>query len=280
MATQHSTFNYLDNDKESAHPLGLKSNPLLIRRPWGKVKPTSYNLPSSDFTYGCPNPIDPEGAGELTSKWTAHKSTIGRNQAKKTEMYDYETYLKHRSIHGTQRVDPTETIRFGRPSPASVSVGLLTTYHFQREYLEERKQAEQQAKVKKQRSARTLSAPRATLASTGHTHVFEPEQKEEWKMKQFRNVESRINQIPVRYAALPSNDRPTFSSDAGRFPVVRAGMPEGLGYYQYPESPSALPLQPTKQIQGISAAPSQQQQFSASLPSGVLDSTQIPQAQS
>jgi hypothetical protein len=252
MATSSSTFNYHDLEHETVKR-GQYTNPLLIRRPFGQVKPTTYSLPSEDFTYGLPYQRDPEGAAELTGYWQFHQPSADPKSGKITfKETDFQYHLDNHPRYGTVRVDPVTTIRFGRPTVPSPPAELLTSAQYQRDYLAQR-EAENARYSARQRSQ--FIAPQATRASMGHHKpAGTPETKELWKMSQFRQVSSRVSNPHARYAPPPKDDRPTYSFDAGRFPVVRAGMPQGLGSHQYPELPSTLPHQPTTRIQGLASS--------------------------
>jgi hypothetical protein len=98
--------------------------------------------------------------------------------------------------------------------------------------------------------------------------VPQEEKKELWKMQQFRGVEARVRTPSGRYSE--PKIRPTYSFDAGRYPVVRAGMPEGLGAQQFPELPAALPLQPEKSRSALSNGP-----FALTNSSAALEGNQV-----
>jgi len=208
---------------------------------------------------GHPYIRDNETVGTLTSNWSFHQPSADPKTGQANPViHDYEDYLRTRTVYGTKRVEPSESIRFGRPTPPTFPVELLTSYHFQREDYNARQELNKSISRSASRQKQFIP-PQATRASTGHHKVAPPEPKELWKMKQFKEVEGRIHQIPIRYAPQQS---PTFNLDAGRFPIVRAGMPEGLGAYQHPallHGHAALPLSPTKRITGFSAAPSADQ---------------------
>lgn len=248
MATQQSTFPYNDTEKRSVKKSQL-SNPLLVRRPVGEVKPSSYSLPGPDFTYGQAYQRDPEGAAELTTYWQFHQPTADPRTGQ-VFLKNLDFQVDNGTRFGTQRVEPSATIRFGRPNVASTPAELLTSAQFQREYLAERERAADEFSRSKRISK--FISPRPTLASTGHHKIAVEERRELWKMQQFRDVPSRVSSASSRYAA-PAI-RPTYSYDAGRFPLVRAGMPQGLGAHQYPELPSAMPLRPTSRIYGLTTS--------------------------
>jgi hypothetical protein len=254
MTTSSSTYGYHDLEHDTVKR-GHYNNPLLIRRPYGQVKPTTYSLPSEDYTYGLPYQRDPEGAAELVGYWQFHQPSSDPRTGKTVyKDVDFQAQVDNRTRFGTRRVDPVSTIRFGRATVPSPPVELLTSGQYQRDYLAQREEDIARQSAARQRSR--FIHPQATRASLGHTKpIGTPEPKDLWKMNQFRNVNSRVTSASARYAA-PAN-RPTYSYEGGRFPVVRAGMPQSLGSHQYPDLPASMPFQPTARIQGVSAQRSQ-----------------------
>lgn len=52
----------------------MPQNCLLVRRPLGRVKPSTYALPGEDFVYGRKDIGDEEGAREVVGSWRQHKA--------------------------------------------------------------------------------------------------------------------------------------------------------------------------------------------------------------
>lgn len=65
-------------------------NPLLVKDDVGRAKPSCYDLPKNDFTFGNAQGADVEGAAEITRTWATH---VPSNE-KKTSRVNYISFNK------------------------------------------------------------------------------------------------------------------------------------------------------------------------------------------
>mmetsp|Transcript_103858 Transcript_103858/g.290821 ORF Transcript_103858/g.290821 Transcript_103858/m.290821 type:complete len:155 (-) Transcript_103858:347-811(-) len=90
-------------------------NALLVKDDIGRAKPTVYDLPSQDFTYGWADMPDAEGAGEIMHSWARHIPT-----ARPGEVQDFRKLNKLSAqqgdrwrCQGVQAVERSEADSFG-----------------------------------------------------------------------------------------------------------------------------------------------------------------------
>lgn len=159
-------------------PKTKQTNCLLVRRPIGKVKPTTYTLPPEDFCYGKVEKIPDHG--NLLA-WNVPEKQSRPSRSKQQKPYDENTV-------------------FGRPTPPTSSLASVITNQYQRDWIAEQRklQAAQLAAATRKRgdsrgATQPLRPPRNTAASLGHTKPREPSSPQPlFKMKRFQDVPSRV----------------------------------------------------------------------------------------
>jgi len=199
----HDDGNYRRFGKKKA------TNPLLVRPEVGKIKRTTYDLPTGDYTFGKPNIPDPENAKQVTGSWAAH--SLSRGSSPKVDLIamnkkaarngctnaaqvaDFkktqEVILQKRSQGPTQNFSPHngDGVAYGRCSVPDGNFHDLIKNQYQQNYV---LQARKKAAAKPKTSSR-IKDPVHTRASLGHVTQKEPTPKTQFKLKQFKDVASR-----------------------------------------------------------------------------------------
>ncbi|EGR34609.1 hypothetical protein IMG5_006080 [Ichthyophthirius multifiliis] len=127
-------------------PPQYRHNPLLLKDDVGKAKPSAYDLPPIEFTYGCPLKRDEEGAKEVSMSWKFHRETRDkipdRDFAKLNKMSLTQGFHKARDLSQYRKqVDarkklekghnalplyiPEEEFRYGMPNRSSTPMKLV-----------------------------------------------------------------------------------------------------------------------------------------------------------
>uniref|UniRef100_A0A7S1QRX6 Uncharacterized protein n=1 Tax=Alexandrium catenella TaxID=2925 RepID=A0A7S1QRX6_ALECA len=84
-------------------------NPLLTRDDVGRARPTCYDLPDNQFSYGRPGNQDMEGAREVSMRWVSHTPSRG------------------------PQGDPPDFVHYNRKAAAQKVVNAKDQKHFRRE---------------------------------------------------------------------------------------------------------------------------------------------------
>jgi len=210
---------YDDGDYRKSGLGTKRTNTLLVRKPTGKVKPTTYNLPSDGFTYGKRDQFDEEGVREVVGSWQSHvlapESRPGRDfvRLNKTavvcgatnshEISDFRAVndIRLRSgpnaslNRGGKFSDILDNnITFGKPSKPSTPINDVICNSYQRQWIQEQRALQE----KRERQAANAKANKQkgssmhTRASLGHMKVVAPPPKPVFKMAKFANVGARI----------------------------------------------------------------------------------------
>jgi len=190
-----------------------------VRPVVGQVRPTTYELPTSDFTYGKIESGDEEGAREVVNRWQVHNkkraSTPNRNfvRLNKVAALSGATTSKQNATlrasvdirlrHGPppkkkNAVVPDNSTTYGRPSTYTTGVGHLIANVYQRNAIEKQRQRDdahaQRTTMAKQKSVISANAVH-TRASLGHHKVAAPGEVKAtqlFKLKQFSAVPSKV----------------------------------------------------------------------------------------
>lgn len=210
---------YDDGDYKREVPQYKKTNHLLVYPQLGMVKPTCYNLPPKDFTYGWTDQGDDEGAAAVVGSWKQHKAAPdaleGRDFVRLnkyaamngcTTAKNVATYRRANDIRvgqgaisggraqtapGGKMYSPNVDTIFGRPSPPCAPINDVLNNSFQRRWVAE--QRELRAAENQKRRALKAQQAQHTRASLGHTKVQAPEDtRAPFRLKQFQNVASRV----------------------------------------------------------------------------------------
>jgi hypothetical protein len=210
---------YDDGDYKREVPQYKKTNHLLVYPQLGRVKPSTYNLPGGDFTYGYTDPADEEGAGAVVGSWKSH-----RPAPEALEGRDFVRLNKYAAINGCTTAKNVATYRrandirvgqgaisgnsryprgqpapyfpngdtiFGRPSPACAPISDVLNNSYQRKWIAEQRMI-RTAEGQQKRQMKYAQAQH-TRASLGHTKVQAPQSTASpFKLKQFQNVPSRV----------------------------------------------------------------------------------------
>lgn len=210
---------YQDGDYRRNVPRFQKTNHMLVRRPLGKVKPTVYELPEDGFRYGQSNSYEGAGAGEVVGSWATTTHT-GVGQVHNAQR-DFVRMNKHAALHGcvtsknvstfrrtndirlgqgyqaqatrrdeNQQYFPNQSTVFGKPSPASASIGALLNNTYQRRWIQDQRDLK---KLSNKSAAKPVdyAYSQHTRASVGHTKVRAPPPKPVFKLARFANVKSK-----------------------------------------------------------------------------------------
>lgn len=182
---------YDDGDYKRPVPKSEQKNCLLVRRPLGRVKPSTYALPGPNFVYG---KVEKPEVETWTTDTTTDNVSVPRN-TKKPQVPD---------------------IVFGRPSPPTTSLTSVITNQYQREWLQQQRVARlaEEAKARPSKGLQGGLKPAApTAASKGHTKSKDvaPEPVP-FKMKRFLNVPSRVRLENLTHLGRPAQLTGTSSS--------------------------------------------------------------------
>jgi len=238
---------YDDGEYKVPVPRTRRTNHLLVNPVLATVKPTTWNLPQSDHTYGYSNPVDMEGAAELLSNWSIHQPnaqrmpgsdfvalnkyasmngcTTAKNVSSFRQMNDIRLEESNYPVQGNTYYPDNQTV-YGCPSVPSASIHALVTNSYQRSSIEQRRNMESTRMAARQTRKRN-QVPRMTKAALGHFKVPAPAAKARFTMRQFQNVPGRVSQ--QMYA---NTTRPT--PVAGRR-SQSAGAPQGVPEPMYQE---------------------------------------------
>lgn len=195
-----------------------RTNPLLVRPVVGQVKPTTYKLPGEDYVYGKVDGGDAEGAREVVNSWRQHTPSTAKRPnrnfvrlnkgaaqngmvtAKHITTYRQTNDIRLRAGPPPKKRDavvPNNYTTYGRPSSYTTGVGHLIANVYQRQAIEKARgraaKDEKAANIKKKKSVIRTNAMH-TRASLGHHKVLLDDSKELFKMKQFQDVPSRVQQ--------------------------------------------------------------------------------------
>lgn len=208
---------YDDGDYKREVPAVRKTNHLLVYPQLGKVKPSTYDLPGPEFTYGWTDATDEDGAAQVVGAWKSHSAAPDGLQGR-----DFVRLNKYAAMNGCTTAKNVSTYRrvndirvgqgaisgqrnkekkmyfpnadtiFGRPSPPCPPISDCLNNSYQRKWVEEQRTLRTAAVEQK----RQLKYARAThtRASLGHTKVRAPEVDKlaNFRLKQFQNVPSRV----------------------------------------------------------------------------------------
>lgn len=179
---------YDDGDYKKDVPKSKQTNCLLMRRPLGRGKPTTYALPGPSFVYG---KVERPDSDNNCLAWSTDPSPSASATSS-------DTVGVSRSVLMAKKVQvpyKPDTV-FGKPSPPTTSLTSVVTNQYQREWLQQQKEVREAAQVKSAPSKGLqggLKPAAPTAASKGHTRskevVAEPVP---FKMKQFQNIPSRV----------------------------------------------------------------------------------------
>jgi hypothetical protein len=209
-------------------------NPLLLRQPIGKAKPSCFDLPPSSFTYGGRNQYDEHAVRDVLSHWEISQPSIptsatvnssstnfislnrsaahygARNSKQFKEFRETQQEKLHVELSGRSQPSPTRRSRssiplslktsnkpFGRPSKPSTPLHDILTHSFQRQAIlanREKEAREADKRRSKRLSRREPSSP--TRASLGHT------KKENGQVENQQNDVSKF--VMKRFANIPS----------------------------------------------------------------------------
>jgi hypothetical protein len=234
---------YDDGDYRRDVPRRKKTNTLLVRRPLGKVKPTTYRLPKASYVYGRAQAFDEESAAQVVGSWKQH-----RRNPEALPGRDFVRLNKQAALYGCTTSKGVATFRrsndirlrktqpisaqgagggfnpnsvFGRPSEPSAGINDLISNSYQRNWILEQRAMKAASKGRRRNGgfSGTLSHTRASL---GHTKTPQPGPVKVFKLAQFTNVPSRYR-FPTGYGKYPGYPSTiNFSATAPAAPVPPA----------------------------------------------------------
>jgi len=268
---------YDDGDYRKSGLGQKRTNTLLIRRPTGKVKPTTYNLPPEGFTYGKRDQFDEEGVREVVGSWQSHvlapesrpgrdfvrlnKSAVVCGAINSQEISQFRSTNDIRLRSGpnaslnrggklTDVLDPN--ITFGKPSKATTPINDVICNSYQRQWIADQRalQEKRERQEANQKANKQKGSSMHTRASLGHMKVVAPLPKPVFKMAKFANVGARIAMPRSAPSISESGQSQSFNSnntdyDITSYPqadpsssVYQASLPS----YPYPQQVVAVPL--------------------------------------
>jgi hypothetical protein len=104
---------------ESQVLLGNRRNYLVLKDDIGRAKPTTRDLPSSDFAYGKTDKSKQEGAGVITTSWLYHRSKMNDDQHNPR---DFKKLNKFAVVGGM--VTSKDNYKFRKTHDARIPFGL------------------------------------------------------------------------------------------------------------------------------------------------------------
>lgn len=195
---------------DPSHPFYQKlqksKNVLLVKDDVGRAKKTVRNLPDGEHAYGSKPRQDKEGAGALISSWQIHQPTakeVSEKDFKKLNRMSLENKLtsakevshfvkendvkvKEKRFKIRKSPEPHPNIEYyGVPNKPSTPISEVVKFEYgNKAEGETRKNYEiiQSEKVTKARLSPKNSEAKKT----------EPEERKEFKLKKFQNVESKV----------------------------------------------------------------------------------------
>eukprot|EP00164_Ancoracysta_twista_P005290 GFYU01007242.1.p1 GENE.GFYU01007242.1~~GFYU01007242.1.p1 ORF type:complete len:215 (-),score=68.44 GFYU01007242.1:282-926(-) len=196
-----------------------QTNAMLIQYPLGKCKPTTYDLPSDQFTYGKPNP-PPEGAAQVIQMWKAHvpnpqaapgRDFVGLNKASAKKgavtAKDTAAFRKDHDIrkrHGysskvtgqTLPSDKNPGFTYGCASRPSTAVDKVLNHSFQRNWVTQQETRFERERDHVQDTKKEKIRKSHEMIEKVQAHHHAEQQKAEkplFKLSRFQNVPSRLN---------------------------------------------------------------------------------------
>ena len=194
---------------DQAHPFYQKlqnsNNILLVKDDVGKPKKCVRNLPNGDFSYGSKPKKDSEGAGAILSSWQIHKPTSDEEAEKDFKRLNkmslnnklitpkqVSEFVKQTDVRVKDKRNKQEKNKpilaneeyFGVPNRPGTPMDLVVSNGYGNYAADEKKKAyEVSMQIK---SVKQKTGSQATEKSTV------TEEKKEFKMKKFQQVESKV----------------------------------------------------------------------------------------
>lgn len=195
-----------------------KKNQLLVKDDVGKAKPATRDLPPDGFTFGRADKKDQENAGIITSSWKMHeqskpkgserdfrklnkmsiKEGIVDSKNQKDFRMQNDPRIEHYIDNKCKKFVVPETSAFGRPNRPSTPInGVINNYYGEAAKIQIDEKYGQSFELKKH--VKGMPEPKET---SGHLKAVEfikmkatvsAEDKPQFKLKRFQNVDARIN---------------------------------------------------------------------------------------
>lgn len=206
----------------SASYLQRTGNPLLVKDDVGKSKPSCYNLPPEDFSYGRPDLPDYEGAREVTMQWVAHKgesrpvsdvqdfkklnraalrSRVIDAKAQTSFRRSCSVPLEHHPPCAPPKIYPSEVVpsfTYGKKTRPSTPIAQVISNQFGAEYETALEDMYDHYEVTKAQAG-LMPKIRTTKATEGHasrrSRSLVEEPKAPFKLSKFKHVKGKL-QIP------------------------------------------------------------------------------------
>lgn len=237
-------------------------NPLLIREEVGRAKPTCYDLPDDNFSYGRPGNLDLEGAREVSMRWVSHTPSkgpegssadfLGLNKrataAKITNAKDLKEFKKLTEPSTTPRTgeraagpakdtipsDVIDGFTYGRKVRPSTPIQQVVSYRFAEESEKELNRFYSEFKEVQDASSRQVRKIHPTVASRGHASaaqkvgIVTSENPDLFKLSKFKKVPARV---VTKHAAPSAEDCSS----------IYSSLLAGHGGHQAPADAAAAP---------------------------------------
>ena len=167
---------------------GKQTNQLLMRRPLGRARASTHQLPPAGYCFG--NVEKPNDEGNCL-QWDLPKSAAGSQR-------DLVGVSRSALLAKKGPLPYNADTVFGVHSSLSTPITSIITNQYQRDYLQKQREARahEAATISLAEAARQhgrLKPALPTAASKGHAAVNKPmEVKEPFKMRRFQNIPSRV----------------------------------------------------------------------------------------
>lgn len=195
---------------DQAHPFYQKlqnsKNVLLVKDDVGRPKATVRNLPSSEHFYGAKPKPDKEGAGALISSWQEHNPTKKESKQKDfkllnkmslenklTSAKEVANFVKENNVKVKEKriklnkgCDVPKDINFGVPNKPGTPIEEIVCFGYGNHAAEE---------IRRTYEANLSNKPvkpKQALESIEVKKAQPDEEKKEFKLKKFQNVESKV----------------------------------------------------------------------------------------
>eukprot|EP00746_Dinoflagellata_sp_MGD_P164967 gnl/MRDRNA2_/MRDRNA2_93968_c0_seq1.p1 gnl/MRDRNA2_/MRDRNA2_93968_c0~~gnl/MRDRNA2_/MRDRNA2_93968_c0_seq1.p1 ORF type:complete len:254 (+),score=37.99 gnl/MRDRNA2_/MRDRNA2_93968_c0_seq1:71-763(+) len=227
-----------------ANPLVTSKNPLLARDDVGKAKPTSYDIPHEDFTYGCPDNPDFEGAREVMMQWVTHvpspraggkvqdfqklnkvaitdKALSARAVAKHRQANSIPLSTRSDGVLSQPKVYPHDvmpTFSYGKQTRVSTPIASVVSYSFASQYEQDISSQYATYKAEKEQDSQVRKI-RLTKAAHGHASPSKAasqqgEEKEMFKISKFKKVPCKVEFPKLGASLIRLPDEPESSASA------------------------------------------------------------------
>ena len=195
----------MDQDHPFYQKLQNSNNVLLVKDDVGKAKKCVRDLPHQDFSYGSKLKKDSEGAGAVLSSWQIHRPTFGEEAEKDFKRLNkmslnnklitpkqVSVFVKQNDVRVKDKrakIDKNQSLPisqeyFGVPNRPGTPMDMVVSNGYGNYAADEKKKA-YEVNLQEKPIKQKLSPRPAEKSSVS-------EEKKEFKMKKFQQIESKI----------------------------------------------------------------------------------------